>query len=214
MLSWWAEPHAGGNCMKVIIFGASGRTGRLIAERAGSQGHVITAFVHTPKKAIHVHEAFELVVGDVRKVDQVMKAIEGHDAVICAVGGDGKTVALAAQNIVAGMLKHGVKRLIFLSMAGIHGEVPGLQGWWRQRQLAVQIADHKSAALAIAKTHLRWTLIRPITMDDSSGRYSVRVANEGVPKGGTTISRMNVARFIADTLDQDLYIRQEPCVTF
>src|SRR5688572_21643358 len=43
-----AARHAG--AMKVVVFGASGSTGRLVVESALSAGHFVTAFVRDSKR--------------------------------------------------------------------------------------------------------------------------------------------------------------------
>jgi len=36
--------------VKVVIFGATGQTGRLLTERADANGHQVTAFVRDPAR--------------------------------------------------------------------------------------------------------------------------------------------------------------------
>ncbi len=51
--------------MKIIVFSASGRMGKLVVERALEAGHIVTAFLRTSSKiAIH-HPNLALFQGDV-----------------------------------------------------------------------------------------------------------------------------------------------------
>ena len=51
--------------MKLLIFGASGATGRVLVSAALAKGHAVTAFVRTPSKLAVSHENLTVIVGDV-----------------------------------------------------------------------------------------------------------------------------------------------------
>ncbi len=72
--------------MKLLIFGASGRTGRQLVEQALAQGHVVTAFVRHPAKFRVSHANLRVAQGDVLRYDNVEPAVTGQDAVLSALG--------------------------------------------------------------------------------------------------------------------------------
>ena len=107
--------------MKVLIFGASGKTGSLVVDLALARGHEVTVLVRDPAK---VNESVRVIVGDATDRQDVFKAVEGHDAVIDTIGGTTpyKDTALertAAQNIIDAMRAGNVRRLIVVSMMGL-----------------------------------------------------------------------------------------------
>lgn len=71
--------------MKIIVFGASGGTGRELLRQGLEQGHQITAFVRDEKK-LAAQTNLEIRVGDVYNAEDVSQAIAGHDAVLDALG--------------------------------------------------------------------------------------------------------------------------------
>ena len=70
----------------MLIFGASGDTGRLIVSCGLLQNHGITAFVRHPSKLKIHHENLTVVKGDVSDYESVESALDGHDGAISALG--------------------------------------------------------------------------------------------------------------------------------
>jgi len=72
--------------MKLVIFGASGKTGRQLVEQALTRGHAVTAFVRNPGKFRLTHANLQLAQGDILNYDTVEPAVRGQDAVLSALG--------------------------------------------------------------------------------------------------------------------------------
>ncbi len=72
--------------MKLLIFGATGGTGRQIVEQALQQGHEVTAFVRNPAKMTTQHEKLKIVKGNIMDCHSVGAAVAGQDAVFSALG--------------------------------------------------------------------------------------------------------------------------------
>jgi len=70
--------------MNLLVFGASGATGKMVIAQARAAGHLVTAFVRNP--ASLAMEGLRVIVGDGTDSAAVAAAIPGHDAVICALG--------------------------------------------------------------------------------------------------------------------------------
>ena len=72
--------------MRVIVFGATGGTGRQLTEQALSQAHEVTAFVRHAGKLVVNHENLKIFQGDVFDSSAVEQAILGQDAALCSLG--------------------------------------------------------------------------------------------------------------------------------
>lgn len=109
--------------MKIVVFGASGGLGRKLVEQALEAGFIVTAFVRSPEKFTVKHPNLTVFQGDAMDADAVEKAIAGQDAVVSALGPTRPPVPhmmeTAAKNIVAGMKKHGVRRIVSTTGAGV-----------------------------------------------------------------------------------------------
>ena len=72
--------------MKLLIFGATGGTGRALIEQALEQGHLVTAFARDPVKVRTTHQNLRVAKGDIFNYDSIEAAINGQDAVLSALG--------------------------------------------------------------------------------------------------------------------------------
>ena len=71
--------------MKIIVFGATGGTGKLIVSQALAKGHAVTAFVRNPEGLMQ-DPHLRVVQGDVFDFATVVNAVRGHRAVLSALG--------------------------------------------------------------------------------------------------------------------------------
>src|SRR5437016_6210468 len=72
--------------MDLLIFGATGGTGRALIQQALEQGHVVTAFVRNPSKMRAVHSNLRIVKGDILDYASVEAAVRGQDVVLSTLG--------------------------------------------------------------------------------------------------------------------------------
>ena len=72
--------------MKLLVFGATGGTGRRLVQQALQQGHVVTAFARDPEKIGLTDDNLRVVRGDILDPDSVETAVAGQDAVVSALG--------------------------------------------------------------------------------------------------------------------------------
>ena len=74
--------------MKLIVFGATGKTGQHVWQKALGRGHDVTAFTRSPHK-LERSAGLRIAQGDVTDAASVAAAVAGHDAVIVALGSNG-----------------------------------------------------------------------------------------------------------------------------
>jgi putative NADH-flavin reductase len=72
----------------VVVLGAAGRTGRLIVAEALRSGHRVTAAVRNPA-SIPATQGLRVERADVRDTNSLRAVIQGHDAVVSAIGAGG-----------------------------------------------------------------------------------------------------------------------------
>lgn len=116
--------------MKILVIGATGGTGCCVVESALQAGHEVTAFVRTPQKFTLQHEQLRVVQGDMQQPDSVLRAMQGQEAVICALGpaagtAPGTIISDGVRNIVQAMQQERVRRFVFESGIMV-GEANGL----------------------------------------------------------------------------------------
>ncbi|ULH18073.1 NAD(P)H-binding protein (plasmid) [Deinococcus sp. KNUC1210] len=149
---------------KLIVFGASGGTGRHVVERALEAGHEVTAFVRQPSAFPATHPRFRLVVGDVRLPQDVAAGCAGQDAVLSALGPSQKFEPICEEgtrSILAGMHAHGLKRLVALSAYGAADTHHGAYSWVTWTMLKTKMQDKERMETLIRGSEIDWTLVRP-----------------------------------------------------
>jgi putative NADH-flavin reductase len=209
-------------CMRIAIFGATGRTGLLVVAAALRTGHEVTAHTRSPAKlAAHVDE-LRIVEGDLADSDSIDRAIDRSDAVISVLGpsnNEGRfVVSNGMEKIVASMKKHGVRRLIATAGAGVPDseDQPTFMSKVMQRLVSAisrnVFEDMVRTVEIIRHSDLSWTIVRvPMLVD---GRKTGQVKPAWVGKGmRRQISRADLAEFVVGQLQDDAYIGMAPAVS-
>ncbi|AFK07472.1 MULTISPECIES: NAD(P)H-binding protein [Mesotoga] len=189
--------------MKIIIFGGTGRVGRVILDRALGENHIVTVFVGDVSKLTVRKENLRIFQGDVFNSQSVRDAIRGQDAIISALGPDNSgsvndTLAVAMKNIVSGARETEVNKIVTIANSGILQLSP--------RELRLDSPNYpqylkKSSrefldAFEILKTsELDWVVVCPPFMTFSEGNQSYRVSADFLPENGVKISVQDVAEF-------------------
>ena len=118
------EPSCGYHAtMKVLVVGATGRTGRLLTRGALERGHEVTALVRAPEKLGDLAGRVRVVAGDVLDGGVVSDAVDGQDAVLVALSAAHRknapaVNALGTLNVIRSMQRYDVRRLVVLSASG------------------------------------------------------------------------------------------------
>lgn len=116
--------------MRLLIFGANGKIGKLLTQTALNDGHEVTAFVRKVRKDNSSQTNLTHVEGDATDPEAVAKAMPGQDAVISVLGHNRRTQvemqSEAMRAITAAMGKHGVERIISLTGSAVYttGDTP------------------------------------------------------------------------------------------
>lgn len=75
--------------MKILVLGATGRTGRLFTQKALDEGHVVTAYVRNPDKArtlLGTHPNLTITPGTLDDAEQLAAASSGQDVMVSILG--------------------------------------------------------------------------------------------------------------------------------
>lgn len=204
--------------MKVIIFGASSRTGMQLIARALQAGYEVTAFVRDVSKLGPHQDDVKVVIGDALNPSEVENAIRGQDAVLSVLGPKGKPAVMAAEstkNIVSAMEKHGVKRLVVVSVAGVavSQDKRGVNVVSALIKLLLRdvFTDRENQLAVLEASKVDWVAVRVPRLTDNPPTGSVK-AFFGNPSPTMKISRADLADFMLKQLTENQWLRQAPIV--
>ncbi len=207
--------------MKILIFGATGGTGRELVKQGLALGHHITAFVRDPK-SLTTNKNLTVLVGDVLKQDDVEKAIEGQDAVISALGNktsnaiwkSNTIISTGVNNIVRAMEKKKVKRFLFIASFGVNDNIFWPEKIFIKTVLRNIFADIPKQEKLIRQSNLDWTIVHPARLVNTP---KTGVYNEGENLGiglFSKVARSDVADFLLKNTQNKLLIGKTVTISY
>lgn len=206
----------------IALFGATGKTGRHVLDKALAQGISVRALVRDPAKLHTQAPGLTVIQGDALDPEAVARTIEGSDAVISVVGhvkGSPDTLQTdATRHIVNAMTAAGQRRLITLSGGGLRAPLdqPRLPDRIITSALKLMagkvLADAEGHLEVLRESGLEWTVVRGPRLTDKPGQGAYRVGWVGVDSS-TQISREDLADFLLTQVDSREYLGQLPFVS-
>jgi uncharacterized protein YbjT (DUF2867 family) len=204
--------------MRVLILGATGKTGIHVVKQALAKGYIVTAYVRNAAKLEFSDKNVTVVEGDIKNSKSLAKAMIGQDAVVVALGAkkmNDTFMVTATHALIEVMKATGVKRIVMMSSFTAHPDfkVPFIMKVIWPMMKAV-IEDKVRAEAQLKQTNLDWTIVYATTLTDGShsGRYTV---SETLPKKilSAGISRSNVADFMITCLENNKYVHKMPIIS-
>ncbi len=204
--------------MKIVIFGANGKTGILLTEQALAAEHTVTAYIRRKGAHVQQHSNLRIVTGNLSDTEKIKEAIAGSDAVISTLGGGSLTKhspeIIAGINHIVSIMEHvKVERFIYLSSIGAGNSrnlmSPVIRFFITYIMLRVPLADHSANENRLEKSTLKWTIVRPggLTDEPKTGNL-LHGSDNKMLKGSPKISRANVASFMLNQLTDNTYINK------
>jgi putative NADH-flavin reductase len=216
--------------MRILLLGATGRTGRLLLTQAISRGHEVRVVVRDRHKIRVKDPGLFVLQGHPADKACLGKMMGGCDAVLSTLNisryNDFPWAPLRTpKNFLSDVMsqvislseEHGVGRIIFTSAWGVGETESELPGWFRwlvkKSNLRYPYADLLSTEALLKRTPLEWTAVRPTVLTNSKKIVPAKVSYPGNKPSSLFISRASVASFMLDALEQGLCIRETPTIT-
>lgn len=204
--------------MHIAVFGANGRTGRLVVDEALAGGHHVRAYVRDAARLPAGRPGLTVHEGQVDDPAAIKAAITGADAVISALGSGGGTLTRFAEALIPQMQAAGVSRVVSLIGAGVSepGD-PGSLGRTAMLTLMRLLAggvlkDAEAHAKLLRASPLRYTLVRPPRLTEGPATGRLQSAPSLALGPGHSISRADLAAFMLECALADSFVRQSPMV--
>jgi uncharacterized protein YbjT (DUF2867 family) len=213
--------------MRLLVLGATGRTGHEVVRQALAAGHDVTAFVRDPARLAVRDSRLSVVTGDVRNTDDLQRALTGQDAVISTLGGKAKddllnslrgkpdrTMRRSSEALIQAAGAAGVRRVVVLSTFMLAanfkaGLLKPLAPLYRAMN-----DDKRVGEQPLKDSPLDWTIVYATRLTDgerSGHERLVPVTETVTPRN--TVSRSDVAAFLLAQLHDDAGIRQSLVLT-
>jgi nucleoside-diphosphate-sugar epimerase len=215
--------------MRVLILGATGRTGKHVLEQALLRGYHVHVLVRDKSKLSPDHGHLTLFEGSPADIGALDNAMKGCEAILSTLNisrvndfpwaglrTPGDFLSSVMKTIVELMPKHSIKRIIFTSAWGVAETRKDIPGWFRwfieHSNIRYPYDDHAKQEELLKQTSLQWTAVRAVGLTNSKNNKEVMVSLNNHPRPKILISRRHVAAFMLDTLEKNSYIGEMPVV--
>eukprot|EP00794_Sanderia_malayensis_P015950 gene15950-17553_t len=206
---------------KLVVFGASGKTGRPLVEQALNIGHKVIAIARTPENLAEFkkYDSFEVKQGNALDRSTFEEAMTDADAVISCLGPARyvsifETTSLysdSMKEIHEAMKSHGISRLVAMSSWATqdHPDLPFFVRWiLRPLMIKSYLVDLNQMEQYLATTDLNYTVCRASGLGDgplSGKEISLEIDGQHVPGAATVMPRADVAKFMLSCLQSQHY---------
>jgi putative NADH-flavin reductase len=208
--------------MRIAVFGATGKLGRLVVEQGLAQGHVVTAFVRNPAAVAIQHERLTVIQGDARDVTRVEAAVAGQEAVVSALGvrvGQpiGTFYTDSYRTLVTAMRAFGVRRLVCVSAWMVRenrrhiGLLARLLAPFVFREYYPELESREQI---VRESSLDWIIVRPAILGDRPARGIYRSGPHIRMRLVPGIARADVAAFLLGQVCDNTYLHQAVSVSY
>lgn len=200
--------------MKILLVGATGKTGSEVVKVCLARGHEVTAYVRSPQKLAAADAKLKVQSGELFDAPKLAATMCGQEAVVSCLGlparqalRPSRFMTESAAAIVSAMSTAGVARLCILSAAVLFPG-RGLQYAFFKWLLQHHARDLERMEALVRASDLEWTLPRPPRLIHSADARYLSEVNALPANSAFSATFRGVASFMADAVEQRRYIRQ------
>ncbi len=209
--------------MKILLLGATGRTGKHIIEEAIKRGHAIAPIARNPEKLKDFK--IDITQGTPYDYETVEKAITGCDAVINTLNVSRKSdnpwaslaapkdmISKSASNAIKAMEKAGIRRFVALSTIGAGRS-------WKNIPIILKVIvsisnlkhaflDHGKQEECLENSNMDYTICRAPMLSTKINDTGAIATAEGEKPTNMYLSRNSAAEFFLNIIENNEHIRE------
>jgi uncharacterized protein YbjT (DUF2867 family) len=205
--------------MKVLVIGATGRTGQELVKQSLGKGYEVRVYVRRPE-AVPSQKNLEICTGKLDDIKTLTAALRNVDAVLMALGNsmsnrNDKLFEWVIPNIIQSMKTANIKRIVSLSALGVGNTFDNTRYPYRfgaRSFLKGNFEDHLAGEIHFKDSGLDWTTVHPgpLFTGEKMKNPLVRDAATGykMPRAPRT-NRSDVAQVMIKSLTDPTTYRKE-----
>ena len=156
--------------MKILLLGATGRTGKLVVDEALQRGYELNCLVRDPQKIKSVHERLKVFEGSPEKKSDLEASIKNCEAIINVLNVSRNSdfpwsklrtppmfLSEVMKNVIELAENHKVKRIVVCSAWGAAETKNDLPPWFRwfidNSNIGYTYRDHERQEKLLMKSH-------------------------------------------------------------
>ena len=198
--------------MRILMLGATGRTGRLALDRLAGAGHEVVTYGRRPGGGARA------LTGALDDVAALRGALDGAEAVVaCLASTNAEPTCSTATRALIEAAEGRALRYVLVSGAGVDapGDAKGLSdkaiGLLMRAVVGRMLADRQAELDLLRASDLLWTALRPPRLVDGDGRGTWRFTFDR--PAATKIARADLAGALVEALGRDDLVGRAPFVS-
>jgi putative NADH-flavin reductase len=206
--------------IKVAVIGGTGKAGKYLVKQLLAQ-NIPVKFLHRNPESLQLDDPLiQLVKGDARDYDALLKLLAGCDAIISTVGqpeGEPPVFSDVSTKILKVMAELNVPR--YISATGLNVDTPfdskdsktkfGTE--WMYQNYPKTTADKQVEYEVLAASDADWTLVRLPMIQQTDEMPEVVTSLQDCP--GDFISASSLGNWMIKQLTSDEFVRQAPFIS-
>jgi hypothetical protein len=213
------EEISGNNKIKIALFGASGRTGKLLAQMALNKGYSLNCLLRSPEKLNISNAQISIIKGNLDNYEAIKSTLQNCNVVVSVLGHVKNSAPMfqtnAIKKIAECMRQNDMKRIIILTGAGIALENEKLEAGNKLLTFIIKkiapgrFADGVAQCNVLSQSGLNYTIVRVplLTNKKIQKKPKAQLKQPGI---FSNVSRLNVADFILNCVENEQYIEKAP----
>jgi len=215
--------------MKILLLGATGRTGKLVLKRALDKGYQVNCLARKTKR-IERNDGLSIFEGNPTNKADLMKAISGCEGGISVLNISRKSdfpwsplrtpstfLSDVMTTLVPIAIKQNVNRITVCSAWGVSETKKEIPKWFKwfidNSNIGVAYKDHARQEKIVLESNLEWTIVRPVGLYNSNREENILETFDNVPKPNLLISRQSVAEYILESMENDMLIKKKVVIS-
>ena len=211
--------------MKLLLLGATGRTGKWVLKYALEKGNEVNCLVRKPEK-LEQKPGLHILKGNPGNYDDLEEAIAGCSSVLSVLNISRHSdfpwaklrtpetfLSTVMTHLISIASKSEIRRVVLCSAWGVRETRKDLPFWFRwmidYSNIGVAYRDHERQEKLLEASTLDWTIVRPVGLTNVVKPQEVQESYENFPKPGLLISRGAVGRYMVDCLEaEDMFYKK------
>jgi putative NADH-flavin reductase len=211
--------------MKILILGATGRTGKYLLEEALRLGFEVNILVRDSKKVKIKSEKLSIFEGNPSNLSDLEKALIGCKSILSALNISRNSdfpwaklrtpkdfLEKTVQNLIDLNKSNPLKKVILVSAWGVNETRQDIPFWFRwlieNSNILYGYLGHEQQEKLLKNSNLNWTSVRPVILTNFESKEDILTSINNFTKPKLTISRKSVASFMLEILENKTFDNQ------
>jgi len=218
------------HAMKILLLGATGRTGKHVVDEALQRGYELNCLVRDRQKIKYTHERLKVFEGSVEKKSDLAAPMKNCEAIINVLNISRRSdlpwsklttppmfLSDVMKNVIELAENNKIERIIACSAWGAAETKNDLPRWFRwlidNSNIGYTYRDHERQEKLLMNSTLSWTIVRPAGLTNFKKYQGIIESYDNKPKPRMTVNRISLAKYLVEAISNESLAYKTPVVS-